>query len=603
MKYMHKLRSRKSNKRNQNIAVICIALMFIAIGFALISTTLSITSNSTIGKVTFDVHFENLKIKEGSMTAKIPANINAGDKTKISFSLDLKDPGSYYEFTADIVNKGTLDAKVNLVKIDGLTDEQRKYIKVSYKYIYGTEILINDLFKSGEKEGVKVRVEFLKDINGADLPSTDEPLNLTFETEFIQDDGTGNDRDKSEIKVNILGQDMTAYMDNVESKYVSSETGVNFGKAPSDTNGKGLYLRTGTEEDEYPIYYYRGDVDNNHVLFGGFCWKIVRTTETGGIKIIYDGDSNNGQCNNSGETSKIGNSVFNENSDSLADIGYMYGTRYRYAYLQDKAYIYGSDVTYSNGVYTLTDISASDTISNIKTKHYTCRSATSVTCSTVYYAYSFYNGTGYAIKLVEGKKLESFINEAFANENDSTIKATIDTWFASNLVSLEDKLEDAVWCNDRSISSGGYLKDGDVTADSNGITYLSVYDRNHVLYSPAVKDAEACSNKNDRFTKSDIIKGNGALTYPVGLITADEVTLAGNIKESFLSSGDSYWTMSSRAVALLGCISSGFSVYNTGDLGYSSVSSDNGVRPAIVLKKGIVSTSGNGSSEHPYVVE
>ena len=37
------------------------------------------------------------------------------------------------------------------------------------------------------------------------------------------------------------------------------------------------------------IYYYTGNVENNNVLFGGFCWKIVRTTDTGGVKIVYNG--------------------------------------------------------------------------------------------------------------------------------------------------------------------------------------------------------------------------------------------------------------------------------------------------------------------------
>ena len=50
---------------------------------------------------------------------------------------------------------------------------------------------------------------------------------------------------------------------------------VDFGNKSSDSNGKGLYILPGTENDTYPIYYYRGAVDNNNVLFANFCWKIV----------------------------------------------------------------------------------------------------------------------------------------------------------------------------------------------------------------------------------------------------------------------------------------------------------------------------------------
>ncbi len=51
----------------------------------------------------------------------------------------------------------------------------------------------------------------------------------------------------------------------------------------------GLYIGEGSEDYPLPVYYYKGNVQNNNVLFGGFCWKIVRTTETGGVKIVYNG--------------------------------------------------------------------------------------------------------------------------------------------------------------------------------------------------------------------------------------------------------------------------------------------------------------------------
>ena len=51
----------------------------------------------------------------------------------------------------------------------------------------------------------------------------------------------------------------------------------------------GLYTGEGSDTYANPVYYYKGNVKNNNVLFGGFCWKIVRTTETGGVKIVYNG--------------------------------------------------------------------------------------------------------------------------------------------------------------------------------------------------------------------------------------------------------------------------------------------------------------------------
>ncbi len=91
-----------------------------------------------------------------------------------------------------------------------------------------------------------------------------------------------------------------AVMDNIKSTNVSSNTGIDFTKPSSTTNGQGKYIFSSTSSNTYPIYYYRGDDTlNNNVLFGNFCWKIVRTTSTGGIKMIYSGKPINGfSCTN-----------------------------------------------------------------------------------------------------------------------------------------------------------------------------------------------------------------------------------------------------------------------------------------------------------------
>lgn len=71
----------------------------------------------------------------------------------------------------------------------------------------------------------------------------------------------------------------------------------------------------GTESNTNPIYYYRGAVDNNNVIFGGYCWQIVRTTDTGGIKMIYNGavtgTSEEPTCENTAHADRIISTFFN----------------------------------------------------------------------------------------------------------------------------------------------------------------------------------------------------------------------------------------------------------------------------------------------------
>ena len=108
------------------------------------------------------------------------------------------------------------------------------------------------------------------------------------------------------------------------------------------------------------------------------------------------------------------------------------------------------------------------------------------------------------------------------------------------------------------------------------------------------------------FTVSGSSKGNHKLTYPIGLITADEVVLAGGFGGSsnssyYLHTGQYYWIMSPSSADSDGWANV-FHVYSTGGLGYFFVHATYGVRPVINLKADVTIT-GEGTSTDPYVVE
>ena len=398
-----------------------------------------------------------------------------------------------------------------------------------------------------------------------------------------------------------------AVMDNVASEFVSSSNGINFSSAPSNTNGKGIYARAGTENNEYPIYYYRGEIDNNHVKFAGFCWKIVRTTETGGVKLIYDGvPDSNGYCNNTGKASQIGTSAFNSSSNSPADVGYMYGTRYTNSSINPSdlgSIVYGNDVTWDGIQYTLVDTIESDDWNGDRSKlaqkyHYTCLS-TDNTCSRVYYIYYFGNVRFIDyLTLSNGSDIESAKDEMFTNTTSSRIKTTIDTWYAGNMTEYTKYLEDTIWCNDRSFYSGS-LKGKDVDAGT-GYSYFGAYGNNVSTKNPSV----SCPNVNDSFTVSSE-NGNGALDYPVALLTADELTLAGHgsngySRNAYLYTGQYYWSLSPYFFVNYAY---GVVMSSLGKLYYYNVYATRGVRPSVSLAPGIMISGGDGTSEDPYQLE
>ena len=413
-------------------------------------------------------------------------------------------------------------------------------------------------------------------------------------------------------RVSTIGDTLSssAVLDNTTSQFVTNANGVQFNAISSDTNGKGLYIRAGTENDAHPIYYYRGQVDNNNVLFAGFCWKIVRTTSTGGTKLIYNGlpsGTNNNECTNTtGTATQIGTSAFNSNYNSPADVGYMYGTRYSYSSGTGTGWYYAPNVTYSNGIYTLVskgsyNVETKSDISgtNLNYHHYTCGSTTETTCASVRYVYYVSSSTAYYITLTNGKKVEDALDEMLTSSTDSTIKTTIDTWYAANMTSYTNRLEDTPYCNDRTIYQlNGWNPNGGSTTS---YLYLSPHGRAYSTYAPSL----TC-NTNDAFTVS-ASNGNGKLTYPVGLLTSDEIMLAGGKIGSsnttyYLYTNQNWWSGSPNYFTVSNA--NEFYVYSSGNLTSDYVRLARGVRPAVSLKPGTkFASGGTGISTNPYVVE
>ena len=188
--------------------------------------------------------------------------------------------------------------------------------------------------------------------------------------------------------------------------------------------------------------------------------------------------------------------------------------------------------------------------------------------------------------------------EAFTNKNNSTIKGVIDTWYQNNLSSYSGYLADEVFCNDRTLASTYTYS----TSSSNSFGYAG-YERLVTNKAPQL----TCPNlARDGFTTTTASIGNKALTYPIGLITADEVSLAGGVvgtsnSSYYLYTGKWYWALSARLWN--GGGANAFGVNSNGTLYYGSVISSGGARPVVSLRTSTLVTSGTGTETDPYVIE
>jgi len=361
-----------------------------------------------------------------------------------------------------------------------------------------------------------------------------------------------------------------SFLDTLEEKVDTTST-INFGAISSATNGRGIYKYT---EDGEDIYYWRGAVTDNHVIFGGYCWEMVRTTKTGGVKIIYDGTpvevDGVKTCPNTGSNSQLSStSAFNSSRNDNAYVGYMYGLTGVTAELS------GPQCIKLNSAGTAAEVGT-------ETTKETCEQAGGKWATTAY-------------------------ESTHANVVNSTIKGVIDEWFSTSSLNTEEnleKIEDAVYCNDRRIDT--------VSGYGNGLGYgtnkTAYMTRNRFYANKTTSIPDLSCSKNDSFTVRDE-NGNGDLTYPVGLLTADEIVLAGGLFDSNntdyylnVGSGNYYWALS--PLIFTDSYAYEFFVYPGGRLYYYGVYIPHGVRPVVSLAASTpFASGGDGSETAPYVVE
>ena len=225
---------------------------------------------------------------------------------------------------------------------------------------------------------------------------------------------------------------------------------------------------------------------------------------------------------------------------------------------------------------------------------------TSTTATDAYIGTSAFNSSFNNIAYVSYMygNLGSVAN-ARENTTNSTIKKIIDNWYKDNLNTNYGKYlsTTAVYCNDRSTSDN---------------TNFGAYTRLNTNKTPSYD----CAATEDKFTV-DTSTGNGKLTYPIALMTADEVSFAGGLygantptwyyynSVNDSSTGSKFWWLLSP----LDSSTSGSSMFivrgssNPGRLNYNYVNSNNGVRPALSLKSCVKYSSGDGSANEPYTIK
>ena len=398
--------------------------------------------------------------------------------------------------------------------------------------------------------------------------------------------------------------DCMLVMNNHESSIDIAKTNIKAKGTPdfskTATTDEGLFM---AEDDEGESYYYRGAVKNNYVSFAGFTWRIIRRNGDGSVRMIYSGKS----TTDTGEAVTIGKSQFNSKYWDPTYVGYKYnedfelhennGTTGYVWFTNTSKYNYGTGYTFdtSNKKFTLTGTIKQLTWKDnhdeiVKSQLYSCLN---MSCNVVYKVTGYSSDTTMIVQPISYSSKS--LSTAQTNNTNSAIKTTIDNWYKNNLIAYTSKLADETFCNDRSISSGtGYKLDS--------YTYYGAYNRNLDRRTPSLK----CAQANDKFKVSN---ASTKLDYPVALITADEMAMAGGVYNTsntnyYLYNGQYQWSLSSGNFLSHSSYAFVWDVHPSGSLyPWDDVTNSFGVRPVINLKADTLITKGDGTTLNPYVVK
>lgn len=176
---------RETNIQNVIIALLAITVVVMSIGYAVYSTQLNINGQATFSRAKWDVHFDTETFSE---TSTIKASTKTVTDNTITYAVTLPKPGSTYSFTVNSKNFGTIDANLTAITLSGLDAAQQNYITYTVSY-NGTSYTssasnLSVALAAGASHPVVVTVSYVAPESAANLPSTDQTVNMTVALDY-----------------------------------------------------------------------------------------------------------------------------------------------------------------------------------------------------------------------------------------------------------------------------------------------------------------------------------------------------------------------------------------------------------------------------------
>ena len=528
-----KRRRRFTRKRNLTYLLFLFILLSMGIGYAVLNTTLGIDGISQLANAKWDIHFDNIQVKEGSVTPTTAATIT--DDTTVSFSVTLENPGDFYEFNVDVVNAGTINAMIDTVSIQPvLTAAQQKYLDYIVTYEDGVSLAENQRLDAGDRETLRIAFIY-KEGDPEDYPDEDEDIPVEVSIIYVQENDDAEDVPHLPKLYNVL-EDATE-----EGTYAREYTGAHKDSFTQNPSKKIYHWYADDDEEGTAI------LDKNNVIFANHCWQMIRTTDTGGVKMIYNGEPENNQCLSTRGT-HVG--YVTRMSQYLAS-NYWYGTDYTYDSTTKKFKISG----------TTEQATWNETTGPGLIGKYTCK-LTSVdgTCSTLYLVESYYNASNANVLYLNsnshysqfgtlqfnlGSNSPSYVGYmynavypyVYRTQNTEAIfdTSSLSTsyWYAdsvtwgspvANRYNLNNPYQVSSTADYSSLAGKYTFRNEGETFTNNGVYYIAGVDNTNTMFYIWLSDYgyHTLSDFNDIYTYGDSYTVNGDGTYTINNPTTIE---------------------------------------------------------------------------------
>lgn len=167
----------KKKKKMVITTLVCV-LVFIAVGYALLTQAIKVGVEGTLNGV-WDVYISGIKLKNSTGRAQEVNPASVSNKVNANFEVDLYMPGDSVEYEVTVKNDGNIDATLRTVTTNATNTNE--------------DIRFTHTIKQGEvlkKESeTKFTFKIMFDERATTLPTNSDPIEVTMKLDYLQNTG------------------------------------------------------------------------------------------------------------------------------------------------------------------------------------------------------------------------------------------------------------------------------------------------------------------------------------------------------------------------------------------------------------------------------